>query len=564
MKRTISKGVVKYILFALLVGVMFIHVSKGIEFSDTGYNLANYENFPNVNHTWMISTVLSMTIGKLLTLLPFGHTMLFMNIYCTMIVTVFAGIFYFALSKKFNYLYVFIGMLLAVLATWGPYVILYHYLGYFLFGLGGLLLAKGLSENSLKKIALSAIILSINVFICFPNICEATLGIVIICDMIIERKNRIKEILIFVGSYVSTLLIGVLIVTFVFGKNAYIGMIQGLFAISEANPSYEPLNMIETIFEGYRWDFKYFAMSLIVSLIGVLVYHKANNKVIKVLSVLVCALFSLAVLRLMKYYGRLDFNYSDYYCFCALTVVLILLGVFISIVSLFNKDLEVHERLLASLVPIMVFITPIGSNSGMYTLLNALFLVLPISFGLLSKRANKCLSSAPFAVTVGLFSVAMLFQGILFKYNYVYRDMQQEYVKINKAENVTLAGMRTSPEKKEYIVGLSDYLKSENLEGERVIVFGHIPMTAYAFPVKNAISHVWPSLDSYPLDDFRKELEALGDNPVIVYQSGYGDLLTKDYKDSFSEKEIILCEYAKSRGYKVTYQNDFFTVLRVE
>ncbi len=564
MKKLLKKENVKYILFLVILGVLFIHVNRGVDFSDTGYNLANYENFPNVNHTWMISTVLSMSIGKLITFLPFGHTMLGMNIYCTIIVALFLAFFYFALSKEFDYRYVFVGLLMASVTTWGPYVILYHYLSYLFFALAGLLLVKGISQNSCKKIAYSSAILALNVFICFPNICEVAIGALLIIDMIIEKKNRIKEIMFFAITYIGVLLSGILIIMLFFGRNAYVDMIRGLFAMSQTATSYGPLNMVLTMIEGYIWNFKFFALFLVLSVIFAFVYLKTKSKGVKIACVLLCVAVAFGILRIMKYYGSFSFDYTDYNSTYSIAVILILLSVFISVISALNKNLSVYARLLSCLVPFIVLITPLGSNSGVYTLLNALFLVFSVSLGLLSKKENRFLSSLPILASVSVMTLALLFQGVMFKYTFTYRDYQEHYVKISKDDNKVLAGMLTSSGKKEYVKGLSDYLREENLEGEKAIIFGHIPMTSYAFSLKNAISHIWPSLDSYPIEDFETELSSLDYCPLIVYQSGYGDLLTKDYSESYSQKEIVLCEFARERGYEMAYQNEYFTVLKVQ
>lgn len=562
LRNLLKKEKLKYMLFLVIAGILFLHVNRGVDFSDTGYNLANYENFPNVNHTWMISTVLSMLLGKLLTFLPFGHTMLGMNIYCAIIVALFLAFFYFALSKEFDYRYVFVGILMASFTTWGPFVILYHYISYLLFASAGLLLVKGISQNSCKKIALSAAILALNVFICFPNICEVAIGALLIIDMIIEKKNRIKEIMFFSITYISVLLLGILIIMLFFGKNAYIDMIRGLFTMSQTATSYGPLNMVLTMIEGYIWNFKFFALFLVSSIIFALVYLKVKSKGVKIACVLLCVAVAMGVLRIMKYYGSFSFDYTDYNSTYSIAVILILLSVFISVISVLNKNLSVYARLLSCLVPFVVLITPLGSNSGVYTLLNALFLVFSVSLGLLSKKENRFLSSLPILASVSVMALALLFQGAMFKYTFTYRDYQDQYVRISKDDNKVLAGMLTSSEKKEYIKGLTGYLREKELEGENAIIFGHIPMTSYAFSLKNAISHIWPSLDSYPIKDFEDELNSLDYCPLIVYQSGYGNLLTKDYSESYSDKEILLCEFAKQHDYEKVYENEFFTVLQ--
>ena len=67
------------ILCCILFFLPFIHVSIGLSVADQGYNLANFEAFPDMNRTWMVATLVANIVGKIFTFLPFGHSMLGMN-----------------------------------------------------------------------------------------------------------------------------------------------------------------------------------------------------------------------------------------------------------------------------------------------------------------------------------------------------------------------------------------------------------------------------------------------------------------------------------------------------
>lgn len=545
---------------AVLTATAFVFIGKGVDFSDSGYNISNFVNFPNVNRTWMLSTVLSMAIGKVLTLLPFGHTLLGIKIYCALIVAIFAGAFYLTLSKVFNPVLVFAGEAIAFLVAWCPYVILYHYLSYFFFAAAGFMLAKGLAADDNKKVALSGAILALNVFICFPNICEAALGILIIADMAVQRKNRVKEIGIFAEAYLFVLIAGVGLNTLIFGKNAYPDMIKGLFSISKDAPSYSPLNMVLTILDGYRWDIWYFVAIAVVTIAGAFLYVKFKGKKFAPVITVLSALFTLGILRIMRYYGRITFEYKEYSCYYAVGILLVMFSIVIGVVSAFNKKLSVYERLLAALVPILIFITPIGSNNGMYTIYCALFPVFPILFGLIFKSENRIFSAAPVKASIAVIALLLIVQGVLFKANFVFRDLSESYVTLIKEDSRVLAGNRTSPEKKAYIAEFDRFLTENDLKGHEAIIFGHIPMTSFAFELPNAVSHIWPSLDSYTYEELERELSELKDTPLFVYHSDYGNLLTKDLNDCYTKKEMLLATYLRDNNYKIIFRNDYFTL----
>ena len=559
--RSYNKTISKYIYLAALVALSFLFINKGVDFSDSGYNVSNFVNFPNVNRTWMLSTVLSMAIGKVLTFLPFGHTLLGIKVYCALIVAFFAGAFYVTLSKVFNPFTVFVGEAIAFLVAWCPYVILYHYLSYFFFAAAGLLLAKGLSIDDNTKIVLSGALLALNVFICFPNICEAALGILIIIDMAVQRKNRIKEIGIFAGAYIFVLIVGAGLNTLIFGKDAYPDMINGLFSISKDAPSYSPLNMVLTILDGYRWDIWYFVAIAVVTIVGALLFVKFKGKKLATVITVLVACFTLGILRIMRYYGRITFEYKEYSCYYAVGILLVMFAIVIGAACVFNAKLSVYERLLAALVPILIFITPIGSNNGMYTIYCALFPVFPILFGLIFKDENRVFSAAPVKASVAVIALLLIVQGVLFRYNFVFRDLSESYVTLTKEDSKVLAGNKTSPEKKEYIAEFDRFLTDNDLKGHEAIIFGHIPMTSFAFNLPNALSHIWPSLDSYTYEELEKELIELKDTPLFVYHSDYGDLLTKDESECYTQKEVLLARYLKENDYKVIFKNDYFTLL---
>ncbi len=344
-----NNKLLKIFMIILLVMITFIRINKGVDFADTGYNLANYENFPHVNHTWMISTILSMCIGKLLTLLPFGHLMLGMKIYCAILSSAFIVFFFLFISKEFDIFSVFTGEAIALLISWCPNVILYHCLSYYFFALSGLLLIKALGSGKLRTLILSAVILSLNVFICFPNICGMGLATIIIFDMIIEKRNKFKEFFIFFAGYFGTLIAGILIIDAVLGWGSYSSMIKELFAMTGTATSYALPSMLLTIIDGYRWDIWYFLILLFVSILTAFLYSRFKNKAIRIIIIVFSVLASLAVLRVMRYYGRISFDYTSHFAYYSLAVILILFSILVSLISCFNQKLNVVQRLLAFL-----------------------------------------------------------------------------------------------------------------------------------------------------------------------------------------------------------------------
>ena len=147
-KRKNGIGIYEYIFIAVLACFPFLHVNSGIDAMDVGYNLLNMITFPDMNRTWAISTLGANIIGHTLSLLPGGKTMLGLTVYCTLLGSVFLVFFYLYLRKFYPSWIVFTGLLIAEGFSWCPRVILYHYLSYFFFCTGAILLLTAIRKES--------------------------------------------------------------------------------------------------------------------------------------------------------------------------------------------------------------------------------------------------------------------------------------------------------------------------------------------------------------------------------------------------------------------------------
>lgn len=106
----------------------------GRRFMDGGYNYANfrYSGPEHMDSMWYFATWLANAIGSLLMRLPFGNTMLGMNVYTGLIVSIMATVFYFFCVKKLRIAapVAFVGELTAIELCWAPTSALYNYLTY--------------------------------------------------------------------------------------------------------------------------------------------------------------------------------------------------------------------------------------------------------------------------------------------------------------------------------------------------------------------------------------------------------------------------------------------------
>ena len=91
---------------------------------------------------WMFSTYLANALGHLFTFLPWGNTMIGLNVYTGLMVSILAvtSYWFFVKEVKIPKEIVFAGEFLAISFCWCPTALLYNYLTYVLLGAGTVLL----------------------------------------------------------------------------------------------------------------------------------------------------------------------------------------------------------------------------------------------------------------------------------------------------------------------------------------------------------------------------------------------------------------------------------------
>ncbi|MBR6093674.1 MAG: hypothetical protein IKP92_01465 [Lachnospiraceae bacterium] len=566
------------IFIILLTAFPFLHISYGLDILDVGYNLLNFETFPDMNRTWAVSTLLANILGHIFTKLPGGGTMLGMNIYCTVLFTAFMAVFYLLLRRYYQDWIVFAGLFLAEGLCWCPKVILYHYLSYYLFGLGTLLFLRAMEDSKKWLYVTAGAVLALNVFVRFPNIVESAMILVLFFYGIHEKKHIWKEFLCCIAGYVTVLLLGILLVEICFGRGSFAGMIQSLFGMTKEAPSYTPKSMVATIFGDYL-DYIYFfvpiaALGLIAAIPMILI----KKPLARAITVLLSGMCFGVLIRMYYKWNVFNFNYVDYRSFFAWSTFFLMIAIILGIVGLFRKGYPIRRKLLGLAVLLLVFITPIGSNNGLYTAFNNLFLVAVYVFGELvydpkgsifeKKKETDIIPLwwGGFAVRcVALMVCAFtMIQGTLFGIVFLFRDesfIQGDFVTVSDAD--VIAGINTGRDKGLAVYGLNEFLKANNLKNKETICFGHIPGIYYICEEECVMSHSWADLSSFPVEEFQADLDRIGENyPVFIGSAEYRKVYEGEKTSEIKEKERIITAYLQSHDYEVIYENsDYFVAL---
>lgn len=566
-KKTKIKPVVWDCIFlAILVLLPFLHLAFGVEFTDTAYSLGNYENLDSMNLTWTIATFWANMLGKLFSMLPLGSKWIGMKFYTTLVPVATVVLSYLFLRRYITRWIVFVGELLAVSLLWCPTTILYNYLTYLLFTFVVITLIESLTKEKRWGLAIAGVLLAFNVFVRFPNITEASLIVVVWLNARINKKKfvyALTDTLICIGGFGLGVLLNVLLIGLKYGFLSIPNMVISLFSMTGENTGYKPTQMILTIIRGYSTYYKSFIFLIVISVICFAVSAIMKRHYARIITII--AQFVLYGLFLFWGYRNHVYTvrYSDYSSMYFWMVVFFVIGNTVSVWTLLRKRTEKTHKLLAASVIIILAITPLGSNNALYPSINNLFIVAPAVifmcwnelfkgrnfYELLDLEAKNTMVAT--RITVALLLISIVVHCSIFGVVFIFRDSGFPYNNHTKIEsNEVLKGMHTNPERAALIEELTDYVKNNNLKGQKAVYYGDIPGLEYILKMPCAISHTWPNLGSFAYDDFVNDFDKLESTPVIFVNVDYcRDIL--EVGSQADKKDIFLSEYMNNNNYSL-------------
>ena len=563
------EAVLTKILFPVFLCLYpFVTVNQGIDVSDSTYSLSNFLYFERMEGMWVVSTYLSNVCGWLLTQLPFGDTLLGMNIYTTFLVSGTVLLVYYSLKKWIPAWIVFVGEVVAIGFCWIPTGILYNYLSYFLFSLGTILLYKGLVEEKNRYLIAAGVALGANVFVRIPNVTEMAL-IIGLWYYLWSKKGSFIEICQKTGwcllGYLSGIIIPLIGALCQFGITGIMDMITGLTGIQNSDDTYSALSMITTVMDAYGRTFKWVLLTVIGIGLGMAMFACKKGQFQKSKKIV----YGAGVLVLLRFlWGRGMFSfryYEDYSAMYEWGMFLLYLAWISSIYMLVSVKNSQEEKLMAVLVMVILAITPLGSNNYTFQNLNNLFLIAPCCLYVFvkiyrRKQGTGILSglSYPWKCMVAIIGIMILIQSIGFHSQFVFRDgmdgTSREYV-IETSK--TVAGIRTNVKNGEELSSLLEYVKENRLENQEVILYGDCPGLSFLLKMPFAIGTAWPDLDSYSYDTFVTDLEQLNEMPIVILRN------IDTYGEQSAGKKAYLLDFLKQKQYEKVYDNGMYTVHKI-
>lgn len=567
--------ITKWIFPIILLIYPLIKINQGVDVSDSTYSLGNYLFFERLEGTWVISTYLSNVIGWLLTKLPFGTTLLGMNLYTGLIVSGLTIGLYFLLRKWMPAWIVFIGEFIAIGFLWIPTGILYNYLTYVFFSIGAVLLYKGLVEENNKLLIAAGIMLGLNVWVRIPNLAEMVLIISVwyYCylqkdDLSLAGSKKQQSVLAYAagktGYCVLGYIAGVAIpLGFIVMQYGFVGiteMVQGLTQIQSGDDSYSVFSMIQATVDAYVRTGKWVGFIMAGIVLGLAMFAIQTDKFLFIKK----GIYLVGIVVLIRFFwgrGMFSFRYyEDYTSMYEWGMIGLYLGLVSCIYLFIGKGVSAQERLWGMIALVILCITPLGSNNYTYQNLNNLFLAAPITlyaFVKLFRRRyseEKRIYTFPWkAMTVAL-GLMILIQSMGFHMQFVFRDgMDGTKRDTTLTEPSVVAGMKTTQANAESLSGLLSYIQNEEIE-EDAIYFGDCPGLSFLLQKPAAIDSTWPDLDSFTVEQLEENLLALKQKPLIVMRH------TDPTSVSFVEKKEMLQDYMSAKHYEISYENEGYTV----
>ena len=569
--------ITKWIFPIILLIYPLIKINQGVDVSDSTYSLGNYLFFERLEGTWVISTYLSNVVGWLFTKLPFGTTLLGMNLYTGLVVSGLAIGLYFFLRKWMPDWIVFIGEFVAIGFLWIPTGILYNYLTYVFFSMGAVLLYKGLVEENNKWLAAAGIMLGLNVWVRIPNLAEMAL---IVCvwyygylqkdnlSLVSSKKQRtvlayaVEKTGFCVAGYIAGVVVPLIFIVIQYGFSGIAQMIQGLSQIQSGDDSYSIFSMIQATMDAYIRSGKWVAFIVAGIVLGLAMFAIQKKRFL----LLKKGIYLLGIAVLLRFFwgrGMFSFRYyEDYTSMYEWGMIGLYLGIVSCVYLFIGKGVSVQERLWGMISLVILCITPLGSNNYTYQNLNNLFLTAPITLYAFVKcfrrryPEEKRIYTFPWKAMVAVLGGMILVQSFGFHMLFVFRDgMDGTKRDTVLTENRVTADMKTTKANAENLSGLFLYIQTEKVE-EEAVYFGDCPGLSFLLQKPAAIDSTWPDLDSNSIDWFEKELLTLQDKPVIIMR------YTEPSSQSFVRKRELLEEYISENSYMAVYENDGYTVYR--
>jgi len=584
----------KFLVF-LLIAFPLLTVWQGLDFTDTGFALANaqlifhspssilYGGGGGFSGYWLTNI-----IGGLWLLL-FGNPFGAIGFKVASILVEYSTIFFafLILRSYFSQEKVLLGLLFSEIFIDHSYWISYDILSALSFVVAAYFLIEGMVKKQDLWIFLSGFVLGIGTFIRISNILGLSLIICIFAHNYwkkIELGKSVKSALFFItGAVVSSILMfGVMIGIGQF--HLYFSSIADLFVHSAENPSStHSFSYLIRLFIENHIIVAALAIGAIVGFILILKSYSLAQERFPLLSNFFLAGIFVAGLALSLGSWGLPYFYANYiYC---VYLIYGLLGVML-LKNIIFADPKRNLSLVSLIALLILVIIPLGSNNGVYETHLGMWIAMPIGIIFLTEF-NGCdltcdlqigthLQKIDFSLQKNksrtLFSVILIVFftfSLITAFQMTYRDSRDRLAMVYSVNQTHLSDVFTTKDRAVVVQQLVDALPHYVKKDDYVIAFGNIPMIYYLTQTRPYLDNPWP--ETFAPDQFSEHLnQSFADKPSlpVIVLANY-DTRSIDWptdKHPIEDKNYSLCmaileKFVTAHSYRVGWTNDFFTIL---
>ena len=617
--KELFRGLLDSLALIILFLYPFRKIHLGLDLWDTGYNLANFEymGLTNMDPMWLFSTYLSNAVGHLMSLLPYGHTLLGMNFYTSFVpalMAVSAYLFFTRVIKMPGWL-AFVAEYGALALCWAPTSVLYHYLTYFVIGASALLLYRGLTENEALTIGLSGALCGLGIFVRFSNLPQFALILAIwmygafeFRDAYVDgdkvkmpsRVEAFKKAMLrgfwFILGYFAAFFVFFIYLGIRYGFADYIEAIKGLFEIPDNSAGYGPVDMIKKLIFSYiNKDMAFWVSRMLIIAVGggaiffctvflakrygsPVTVKRAEDPVAKriLMAGRILGAIASGCAVVFLYNNRIVSNvYTEYWSVFNLTAIMTFFALVCALFVIFFGKFKADERLLATVAVYTQLIAAIGGNNGEYCTYNNMFVWFPFMLYMVYRLLKYHKYSWLYGLKCVMTGVILYFlvQATLFGANFSFTEACVDSGSPRVAHvtnNRVLSGIRMSEEKAYSFERLSEFVAENSLIERELISFGYIPGVHYYLQMAPAFNP-WPDLDSYTEEKMAAKLNEIAG---MIEDSESGAEVGKYYE----KPVVILCvsenatyshnenkwkmiyDFMDREDYKLVYSDSYFEV----
>ncbi|KNZ69121.1 hypothetical protein Tfer_2225 [Thermincola ferriacetica] len=571
-----------FFIISLLVFYPLLFIWQGLDFTDTGYVITNYQlifsdpSSVEASFRIWLTDILGGIWGYF-----FGDTLGLLGYRIAAVLLVYATLYcsFKILQPYIERRYLYWGLFLALIfINRSGYLFNYNSLTAFFYVLAAYFFIDGLKSRENLKIFVAAFVLGLNIFIRLPNILGFFLVIAIFFYGYIRRdpiSSQVKQALFFLSGYIAAVLLTLLAIYLLGHLDGYIAAFKGTFTMLKDPTGHHNSDKLINIFLRHHKTMAYVMGWIILGLTAVAlvltVTAKLGSRLLQFAVILAAAAATL--------YYFYDFC-LDWVNMLMITLGSLNLGL---VLLLWRGNLtgagQQELRPVALVALLILILAPLGSNVALRNSIYGMYLAIPLVFAFCARIKEIKISTGPLGLRVNkselnlLKAVATLlfvFFTLQSAYYYTYRDASDRFKMAYPVQHERLKGVFTTRERAQVVQELLDELPHYVKEGDYLLAYEQISLVYFLTKTKPYLYSAWPML--YGPDKFREALEKAEKErpylPVIVRAKGN----TEDFDWPKSKSPLVQTVYhvenrktmerfIREKQYKTVWQNSFFEIL---